>query len=473
MAKYFRLNPYLEITAFLTAIAFHLWLLFHTTFVDWPEMLVYPWFLSKGMLYYRDVVLAYVPGSYYLLHGLYSLLGYSPGSERAIAYGFILLTDWLVYVVSRKVTKSGLMGIIALFFFVLWQPIFSGNTIWYETILAPLYLLTYLLLLGYIERPRLSRVLLVGAILGIATLIKQTAIWPLAFICLFIWLTGKEKRSSFFHAVAIGAVTVVMQGISWGYFALQGAGVEYGFWVFGFLGFLSGQSSMYALAPPRSDLTLIAPALIPFAALILSPMKKERLLLIVFTVAVLLAGLPRWGLHRLQPMLAFIAVGLSFLGAVDYHKKNTRIVLLVFAICLTILGSWRSFRVFVTLRDPMQPTFFTAKYESLVSYLDDHAPGSLYVLGNYDYVYFGRNETPVVLPWVPLFPWNGKVPGMEDRLIRSLEAAKPEYILYAPFHPPNKYYDGYAPEALFLYVSAKYEKIGAPPAEGGELLRRK
>jgi hypothetical protein len=473
MAKYFRLNPFIEIAAFLAVIGMHVWFLFHTTFVDWPEMLVYPWFLSKGLLYYRDVVLAYVPGSYYLLHMFYTILGYSPASERIIAYGFILLTDWLVYVVSRRITKSGVWGIISLLFFVIWQPVYSGNTIWYETILAPLYLVTYLLLLTYIAKPRLSSAFGVGVLLGTATLIKQTAAWPLAAVCLFVWLSAKDKRVSLVHAAGIGMVAVVMQGISWGYFALQGAGSDYGYWVFGFIAALSGQSSMYALAPPRSDLTLILPTLIPFIVLFLLPFKKERILLIAFTFAVLLAGLPRWGLHRLQPMLAFIAVGVSYFGTIDFRKYRTVMPIFIFAFFLTVVGSWRSVRVFVTLRDPMQPTFFGAKYEQLVSYLHSEAPGSLYVLGNYDYVYFGRNDPPTVLPWVPLFPWNGKVPGMEARLIRSLEAAKPEYILYAPFHPPFDYYDGYAPKELFLYVSAKYEKIGAPPAEGGELLRRK
>lgn len=473
MAKHFRLNPFIEVIAFLTVIGIHIWFLLHTTFVDWPEMLVYPWFLSKGLLYYRDVVLAYVPGSYYLLHALYSILGYSPVSERIIAYCFILLTDWLVYAVSRSVTKSGIWAIISLLFFVIWQPVFSGNTIWYETMLAPLYLVTYLLILGYLKEPRMPKALWIGGLLGVATLIKQTAAWPLAAVCLFVWLSAKNKRVSFLHAVGIGVVAIVMQLLSWGYFALQGAGSEYGYWVFGFIAVLSGQSSMYALAPPRSDLTLILPALIPFAVLFFLPLKKERILLIVFTFAVLLAGLPRWGLHRLQPMLAFIAVGVSYFGTIDLRKYRTLVPIFSFAFFLTVVGSWRSVRVFVTLRDPMQPTFFDARYQQLVSYLHSQAPGSLYVLGNYDYVYFGRNETPTVLPWVPLFPWNGKVPGMEARLICSLEAAKPEYILYAPFHPPFDYYDGYAPKELFLYVSAKYEKIGAPPAEGGELLRRK
>ncbi len=454
------------------ALSIHLWYLTHTTFVDWPEMLLYPWFLTKGLVYYRDVVLAYVPGAYYLLHGLYSVIGYSVLSERMIAYGFIFMTDILVYVTARRLTKSLWPSAMALFFFVLWQPIFSGNTIWYETILAPVYLVAYLYALRYVEKPTFRTILSVGITLAIATLIKQTAVWPLAAMCLFVCIAHPQKKQGLVHAFVIGSLTIIAQLAVWGYFALVGAGRDYGFWVFGFLFNLSQGTSMYALAPTRGDIILMLPALLPMVLLTFLRPKKEGWLLIFFTGAVFLAGLPRWGLHRLQPMLAFISVGFALAGAAVIHSKRY-LVIGIIALCLVVLGSWRSFQVFITLRDPMQPTFFDGEYQQLVSYMGEHAPGDMYVLGNYDYLYFGRNEKPQVLPWVPLFPWNGRVQGIEERLIASIEEHEVPYILFVPFHPKAGYYDGYAPNELFLYVRSKYEKIGAPPVVGGELLKRR
>jgi hypothetical protein len=95
------------------------------------------------------------------------------------------------------------------------------------------------------------------------------------------------------------------------------------------------------------------------------------------------------------------------------------------------------------------------------------------VLGSYDYLYFGNDEKPTVLPWVPLFPWNGQVPGMQKQLIDSLESHQVPYILFVPFHPDTGYYLDYSPDELFLYVRAKYAKIGAAPVSGGELLKRR
>lgn len=463
-----------DIAGILAALGIHVWYLCHTTFVDWPEMLLYPWFLTKGLLYYRDVVLAYVPGSYYLLHALYSLIGYSVASERIIAYGFILLTDVLIYITARRLTKSFWYSIAALVFFVWWQPIFSGNTIWYETILTPMYLGMYLFALRYLEKSMVRYLVPVGIMLALTTLIKQTAIWSVLFVCLFVWLSSKKKIEGFFHAVIIGFMTIAANLLVWGYFALLGAGSAYGFWVFGFLFDLSQGGSGYALMPPRSDITLILPAIIPLLLYGLFRVKKHEWLLILLTVAVLLSGLPRWGLHRLQPMLAYIAVSVGVLMHYVVVSKIRWIRLVgCVAACVVLMGSWRSIRVFITLRDAMQPQFFGGTYHALLSYIQKEAPGPIYVLGNYDYLYFGKDEKPTVLPWVPLFPWNGQVPGMQKQLIDSLESHQVPYILFVPFHPDTGYYLDYSPDELFLYVRAKYAKIGAAPVSGGELLKRR
>lgn len=476
MAKYFPSikRAWIDISIVFLALGVHLWYLLHTTFVDWPEMLLYPWFLTKGLLYYRDVVLAYVPGSYYLLHAIYSLIGYSVVSERIIAYGCILLTDVLVYITARKLTKSLWPSVAALAFFVWWQPIFSGNTIWYETMLTPMYLVMYLLALRYLEKSTMRRVLPLALMTAGTTLIKQTAVWSVFVLCLFVWLSNTKKKEGFSHAVIIGMVIIMANLLVWGYFAVLGAGQAYGFWVFGFLFSLSQANSGYALSPPRSDITLIIPAVIPFFMYGFYRPKKQIWLLLLFTIAVTLSGLPRWGLHRFQPVLAYISISIAVL--MQYVLTTKRWVVIgtgVVVLALVFIGSLRSFRIFITRRDPMQPQFFGKTYQALLSYVEKEAPGPIYILGNYDYLYFGMNEKPTVMPWVPLFPWNAKVPDLQKQIVASLESQQVPYILYIPFHPDRGYYLDYSPDELFLYVQAKYVKIGAAPVPGGELLKRR
>jgi len=452
----------------------HLWYLAHTTFVDWPEMLLYPWFLTKGLVYYRDVVLAYVPGAYYLLYALYKVIGFSVASERIVAYGCILLTDVMVYIAARVLTRKTWISIAAFFFFIFWQPIYSGNTIWYETILAPIYLVAYLAALRYLDTPKMKAACVVGCILALSTLIKQTAIWSVATVCLFFWLSNADKKQGFLHACVIGMEVIVANLLVWGYFAFLGAGSQYGFWAFGFLLNLSQGNSMYTQFPTRADLTLILPSLIPIGILLWLRPNKKVWLLLALTLAVFLSGLPRWGLHRFQPMLGFIAVGFGVVvSQIASSRRRSLITPVIILTCFMALGSWRSIRVFITLRDTMQPQFFDGQYQKLLSFTQANTQGPIYILGNYDYLYFGRNERPAVLPWVPLFPWNGRVPGLQQQLIVSLEDQKIPYILYIPFHPKDGYYLDYMPRELLLYVTEKYEKIGPLPIEGGLLYQRR
>lgn len=475
MKAYRKIQQHVWFEALLLCVGLgiHLFYLFHTTFVDWPEMLLFPWFLTKNLVYYRDVAIAYAPGANYLLHALYLVLGYSVTSERAIAYVFIILTDILVYVCARRLTRSRWASAAALAFFVLWQPIYSGNTIWYETILAPLYLAAYMLTLRYFDKPRLNVVLSLGLILAVATLVKQTAVWGVAAVCLFVWFTRQDKKEGFVHAIYIGLVVVAANLMSWGYFWLIGAGSEYGFWVFLSLLNFSQSSSLYALSPPRSDITLIIPSLVPVTVLMLFRQKKQVWLLVALAVALLFAGLPRWALHRFQPMLAFLSLGFGVMILTLASKRRTHVIIGCAVVLLVALGSWRSYRAFITLRDPMQPQFFGTQYQELVSYARRNAQGPVFVLGNYYHLYFGLDERPAVLPWVPLFPVNAQVPGIQQRIIASIEKSQVPYILYIPFHPKEGYYLNYSPTELLLYVRTKYVKIGAMPVEGGELYRRR
>jgi hypothetical protein len=478
MAKpYARINLFIlrEAIVVLGALGIHLWYLFHTTFVDWPEMILYPWFLSKGLLYYRDVVLAYVPGSYYILYALYRILGFSVASERIIAYGFILLTDILVYIVAKRLLKSSLLGLLSVLFFVFWQPIFSGNTIWYETILAPVYLIGLLMVIRYTDRPSVRNAIYVGIVLAIASLIKQTAAWSIAIICLYVWMSAKDKITGFWRAVLVGCIPVGANLLAWGYFALLGAGKEYGYWSYGFLFALSHASSEYMMMPSRGEILLILPAFIPLiASLIVSRRNKIVWVLALWTGALILAGLPRWGIHRLQPALAFAAIGFGYCIHLVLQRSSKSVTALVIVlISVVTIGSWRSFRVFISVRDDMQPQFFTSTYKTLFHTVRMYDSKSIYVLGNYDYLYFDLNSRPAVLPYVPLFPWNGKVPGMQQQLINSLEKEKVQYVLYIPFHENKGYYDNYSPNELLLYLASKYEKITPLPVEGGWVYSRK
>jgi hypothetical protein len=121
----------------------------------------------------------------------------------------------------------------------------------------------------------------------------------------------------------------------------------------------------------------------------------------------------------------------------------------------------------------MEPQFFNTNYWSLASVISKRTLGNVYIMGNYDYLYLGLNEAPIVKPWIQLLPWNGRLPGIQTQLIKSLKSTKVEYIAYIPYHPDSGYYNDYSPEELSLFIQDNYEKIDSLPVRGGILFKRK
>jgi len=340
--------------------------------------------------------------------------------------------------------------------------------------LDPIYLGTLFFVLWYLNKPTIHKALYIGLMLALASLIKQTAVWSIALVCLFIWLSNRKKIVGFHQALMIGVIPLVANLLVWAYFAVLGAGNEFGYWAYGFLFQLSHASSDYMLPPSRGDIILIIPAFIPIIIVMLLSRKSRIILLVCFwVIALIMAGLPRWGLHRLQPALAFSSIGVALFIKEIIRQDIKRIFISFCLICFMAVGSWRSFRLFITVRDHMQPKFFTTTYDRLLKIIQAHQGKSFYILGNFDYLYFGMDRRPSVLPWVPLFPWNAQVPGMQERLIASLEKQKVQNIFYMPFHGNKGYYLDYVPNTLLLYILSKYEKISALPVEAGWLFVRK
>ncbi len=453
----------------------HLYYLFHTTFVDWPELILYPWLQNHGLLYYRDIVIPFPPAINWLLSLMYVPLGFSVTSERIISYVLIIATDIILYWLVKKQTGSWFAALGSLVFFIFWQPILYGNTLWHETVLTPLFVVSYLYVVQYLEMRSIKRAILLGLFFALLTLSKQTAVWPMLVVCTFVWLTAKYKRTGLWHAVVIGGIAISAHALVWRYYALLGAGDEYGFWVFRFPLLLSDTESLYKLSISRSDVAYVAPAFLPVLLLPFYPGKKQRRALLLFWIVALIAmAFPRWAIHRLQPALAFAAIGFGvFITRLRKVRLNILSFLGIVVLAGILVGSYRSFRIFLIKRDPMQPQFFDAMYQKLKMFGATHLDKPFFILGNYDYLYIGLDATPAVLPWIQMLPWNARLPGVQQRIVSELEIQKIPYILYIPYHPKDGYYLDYMPELLLLYMEEKYEKIRPLPIGGGWLYQRK
>ena len=460
----------------------HLSILLSTHFTDWPEMLVYPWFLSKGLMYYRDVVLAYVPGAYYLLYGLYKIFGFSPSALRIIAYIFISFSDLLLFWISFRLFKSKFTSVVILLFFMLWQPIFTGNTIWYETILLPFYLIAFYYCYRFILTGKSKYFFIIGVAFACALLIKQTALLPLLFVIIFLLLLRRNIKALVYGAMIL-AISVMPLLLVWMYYSSKSVGLGFLYWVFVFPVLLTRADFYYLLAPSLADVALITPAYLPIFFLTV-PMwfiwrKKQQkyamFLIIGWSITLFFTGSSRWGMHRLVPSLAFSALALGYVITLlkngNVVTRERKKLLSIFLIVL-LFGFTRSFAKFIFVREKSHTYFWGDEYRNLGNFVaKEIGNADFFVFGNYDYLYFFFDRKPSILPWTPMFPWNGKVVGVQETIVASLEQTKIPYILYIPYHKNSRFYADYYPEVLGNYIFSKYSKVASLPTDGWLLKR--
>ena len=111
----------------LLIIGGHLFLLWFLRFTAWPEMILWPYLVNKGLKLYQDIVIIYPPIFLLGLSFLGKIFGVTLINLKIYTWILIILSDLLVYWVAKTVTKERLIGIVSLTFYVLWQLFFEGN----------------------------------------------------------------------------------------------------------------------------------------------------------------------------------------------------------------------------------------------------------------------------------------------------------------------------------------------------------
>jgi len=157
-----------------------------------PRFVLEPWLLRRGFVLYENLPDIHTPLLPLLLAGLAPLVPDAVQRARLLLVALLALTTLLAYLLgARKIGRLGGLGMAV--FFAGWSAVYDAGILWYETLLAPLYLLW---LLGYQppDRPRAPGVLLrLGLLGGAAVLVKQHAAVP--FLALLLWDAGVQFRA--------------------------------------------------------------------------------------------------------------------------------------------------------------------------------------------------------------------------------------------------------------------------------------
>jgi hypothetical protein len=453
-----------------------------------PRVILQPWLLQRGFVLYENIADLHSPLLSLLLAAWVPWVPDGLALAKGALVALLTLTTLLTFVVAwRKVGWPA--GLWAAGFVVVWSPAFGFGKLWYETLLAPLYLL---LLLVYeapgSPRPG-GRSFLLGLLCGGAILVKQhAALVTLALLgwsAFANWISHRSLPNALrqIGLMALGTGLPIAAYVAYHY-AQAGTLEGFLFWTVSYN--LAGDYESLAALPPTAGLIarfvsscLLLPAAV--CDLVDSIRRGDRTWpwqgwALVLLAAASVTIYPRFAAFHLQAALPVLAV-VSSLGLAWLWRIRGRGRLLATGIAVAVSALW----LIVAIPD-YKPVLDTSSPQQIWEYSDllplareirqqigpegcaylfpdDEAAANLYYLLGCSPPNF----------WIFHYPWY-MLDWVQARILLSLQAHPPEWVVY---RPGRWNIEQYAPD-IVGYLQAHYQREASFQWTQGEawLLRR-
>lgn len=374
-------------------VSTHLILLAVSRFIAWPENLLWPYLDQNGVNYYRGLFLIYTPFYWWSLSFFYKLFGIGVYQLMAFSWIIILITDILLFFISKKRAWPLLL-------YIPLQIFFEGNGVWPDHLLAPLFLAAYFFWQS-------KRFFWLGVFLGLSLMTKQTAMYVVLFI---IGMTAWKRQWGDLLKISLGVVIPVLGTVAYLYYA----GVLVGFIdsVVKYILLFHSKYPLQAQLPTASQL----PVLFILATLVIfSVSKKGMEHLAPWIIFAGLGIFSRFEFFHLQPALPFIALAAG----------TSRLAMFP---CLFFSIFFLRFLVHNSFTEPrfMGKEVFN-NGEEIERVLGNEK--NILIVNSWDHYYFLIGRLPAGPSFVPSTPWTMDYPPNKEKLRRSL-ARQPKFIVY-------------------------------------------
>lgn len=409
----------------------HLVLMSVLQFTAWPEMLAYPWLIWNGYRFYGDIIHPYLPLLPYMLTGIYAVLGLSITTLRLVTVVVILSADLLVWLLAR-VLHGEKNAFFSLLVFIPLQLLLEGNGLWFDLASLPFVLSSLYILLNN-KSPGTKKILAAGVIMGFAVLVKQTNV---LFIIPIFFLSGSSRKWLLFCLATF--IPLALVGI---FYVMTGQFPEFFFWGIWFPLFILPGSPGFRLLPTVKQLILVTVLFFPLALLL----HKNKILVTGFLISLVFA-FPRFAYFHLQSAAAIFSLLVPYLFS--YRKW------MVIYTCGLVV-----FLLQFIFKDWAQGVrFFEPDVQKTRENLAFALPRTGHVFySNVPAHYFLDTKNLPVKPWADTFPWYLELPGMQERIIVSLETQKVEWVVHSEFSGRSEFELGaYRPELLDQYIRQNY-----------------
>ena len=378
----------------------------------------------------------------------------------------LALTSFLLGFLIFTTTKNKWLTVVSAFVYIYLTFAFEGNTVWFESALAPIFLLSFILMKKTLEEAESKNFFYLGGLLAVVLLIKQTSLYLLPVYALFfLYLFFRRKltlqRVTLFIAPAASLLLLFA-------FYLHSLDLWPHFyrWAVEFVFLLPSLSTADVppdlLLPSKKQLLLIL--LIVFVGIyaLWQTRKFATLLALSFLIFSILFIFPRFAYFHLLIALPFFIILISEL----LHKSKN---IMSFALVLIFTGlTIPVFRGTVASGN----RFLNPEVLEVASYLQNsHPDSSIFSLNGPDLVYFLIRKPPAVRPWVDQLPWEMIFFG-DQNFLQAFKKGDPDLVIFRPYL--QRAVDGlgaYQPKLVVDYVFGHYTPI--KKFEAGTIILKK
>ena len=398
-------------------LSLHVLILSNLRFTAWPEMFSFPYLLNNGYLIYKDFHHAYQPLLTLALSVVYRIFGYELLTLKIFTWVLILISDILIFAVSVKLLGKRLVAALPLFIFVLLQPLFEGNMLWFDLATIPLLLSSIYFLFSWLDSKRNKHLFWFGFFLALCFLTKQQSVLFLPGYLIFFWL----KKVKFKDSVYFGLGGLLPISLTFLLFLSLGIFKDYLFWTFYFPLYHLPKIPGYVIFPTSKQLLILGillfPTVLPFLK---KPRKTETVFLAVSMLAAVAASFPRFSFFHLQPAVVIFSL-LIGLAIIQSSK-----LWLFFPFLIFLLLFRQSLGAF-----SMPTRFYDEEAKRLAAIVSKQTTSGekVYLLGPHSLIYVLAERLPPK-PWIESYVWHFEIPGMQEKLIEGFEKDPPKIILW-------------------------------------------
>lgn len=437
-------------------LGLHLFFLVNLQFTAWPEMLSYSYLRNHGFLIYKDMIHPYPPLLTMGLSWTYTLFGYNLWILKSVAWVAVIVSDILVFIITRSITRRDAPAFFATAAYVFLQPFLDGNMLWFDiAIVVPILLGTLFLLR--------NNLFLAGLFFAAAALTKQTAGIYLLFIIyylLFIKKIGFRELKYFFAGPLILGIPLLSRLLQ------EGALVDFLNWTIIYPLTQFGKFPGYVHMEVSSGQTFIS-ILLLVPLLIITIKNKEILkdsvfqVLFPFLVIALIIIYPRFSFFHFQTALAFLVIIYGY-AAKDIKRLTPQLL----AYCLLPIALIIIFiQKPVLAREWQKEARFYAKEDlELAQTIQSKVPQNekVFLLGLHSGLYVMAGRVPPKR-WTDNFGWYLEIPGVQEEIIARWEnssAGGPPHFIFWRTPSPGNWFDlgTYQPQKIVRWIEEHYTK---------------